>query len=304
MTRRALGKGLDALIPGAGDDRGSAAARTGQPVRPGQAGQVMRVGIDRIQPNPMQPRRDFDERGLQELADSIRQKGLLQPVLLRALPDGVYELVAGERRLRAARLAGLTQLPAIVYQIESEQEMLELALIENVQREDLNAIETARAYDLLIRECGLTQDAIAERVGKSRAAVANTIRLLGLPDKVQQMVQPGELSEGHARALLGITDARRQLALARKTVSAGLSVRAVEEQVRRATGSPGGARGGRKGAGEPLSPRLQAIVEEMQRALGTKISLKGSIKRGTLRIEYYSPDDLARICERLDVELD
>ena len=201
MARKALGKGLDALIPGAGDELTSTAAGKVKPGRPGQAGHVTKVRLKEISPNPHQPRKEFAREALEELAASIKQKGVLQPVLLRPARAGEgYELVAGERRYRAAQLAGLRTIPAIVYQIESDEEMLELALIENVQREDLNAIDTAGAYRQLSDEIGLTQEEIAERVGKSRTSVANTLRLLGLPQNVQEFVRTGQLSEGHARA--------------------------------------------------------------------------------------------------------
>jgi len=209
--------------------------------------------------------------------------------------------VAGERRFRAAQMAGLKTIPAILYQIETDEEMLEMALIENVQREDLNAIDTARAYRRLSEDCRLTQEAIAERVGKNRTSVANTMRLLGLPAEVQELVRADQLSEGHARALLGLNGKREQLVLARRIAGRGLSVRDTERIVRQMS-EPGG--GARRGAGPKLSPLLTTIVEEMQRALGTKVTLTGSEKKGSLRIDYYSADDLTRICDRLEIEID
>ncbi len=301
MSRKALGKGLDALIPGAGDDAESASGVGTEARRPGNAGVVTRIQIKSIKPNPLQPRKDFDRESLEELAESIRQKGVLQPILVRAAGEG-YELVAGERRLRASKLAGLKSIPAIVYVVESEADMLEISIIENVQREDLNAIDTALAYRKLVDDCSLTQEDVAERVGKSRAAVTNKMRLLGLPAEVQKRVRAGDLSEGHARALLGLSTKKEQAELARRVIGKGLSVRDVERMVRRITGEDNGER--KKKGGRELSPRLQAILEEMQRALGTKITLTGSEKKGSLKIEYYSPDDLTRICDRLDIELD
>ena len=302
MARKALGKGLDALIPGAGDEQISTAAGKAKPGRPGQAGQVTKVRLKEISPNPHQPRKEFAREGLEELAASIKQKGVLQPVLLRPAREGEgYELVAGERRYRAALLAGLRTIPAIVYQIESDEEMLELALIENVQREDLNAIDTAGAYRQLSDEIGLTQEEIAERVGKSRTSVANTLRLLGLPQNVQEFVRDGQLSEGHGRALLGLSSKGEQVKLAKRILSRGLTVRNVERIVREF--SEGKAKGTRRKGKSTLSPRLQAIVEEMQRALGTKVVLSGSESKGSLKIEYYSSDDLTRICDRLDIEI-
>ena len=179
--------------------------------------------------------------------------------------------------------------------------MLELSIIENVQREDLNAIDTALAYQRLAEDCSLTQEQISERVGKSRVAVTNKIRLLGLPSEVQKKVRAGELSEGHARALLGLPTKKQQVDLARRVIRQGLSVRDIERLVKRLAEDEGGEK---KKDRKELTPRLQAILEEMQRALGTKITITGSEKKGTLRIEYYSSDDLTRICDRLDVKLD
>lgn len=301
MPRKALGKGLDALIPGLGEEVPEAARDRSKPGRPGEPGTIAKVRLSQITPNPYQPRQDFDRESLEELADSIRQKGVLQPVLLRSAEEG-YELVVGERRFRAAKLAGLKTIPAIIYEVESDEDMLELSLIENVQREDLNPVDTALAYQRLTDECKLTQEQVAERVGKSRSAVANTLRLLGLPKEVQRALRSGELSEGHARALLPLTTKRQQAELARKVIKRGLSVRDVERLVRRLVeGKDSGE--GRK-VRKDLSPRLQAILEEMQRALGTKVSLTGSEKKGILKIEYYSSDDLTRICDRLDINLD
>jgi ParB family chromosome partitioning protein len=300
VARKALGKGLDALIPGAGDDRVSAAGEGARPVRPGQAGTVRKVRLSSIRPNPYQPRQEFEREALEELAASIKQKGVLQPVLLRPSEKG-YELVAGERRIRAAKLAGLRTIPAIIYDVESEEEMLELSLIENVQREDLNAIDAAQAFRRLSEDCELTQEQIAERVGKSRTAIANTMRLLSLPREVQKIIRSGELSEGHGRALLGLPTKKQQVELARRAARRQLSVRDVERVVRRITEEK--EKGG-KGGRTRLSPRLQALVEEMQRALGTKVAITGSEKKGMVKIEYYSADDLTRICDRLDINLD
>lgn len=298
MARKALGKGLDALIPGAGDGAASAAGAGSKPGRPGEAGTVAKIRLTAIKPNPYQPRQDFDRELLEELAASIRQKGVLQPVLLRSTEDG-YELVVGERRFRAAKLAGLKTIPAIVYDVETTEDMLELSLIENVQREDLNAMDTAKAYQRLAKECDLTQEQIAERVGKSRTSVANTLRLLGLPAEVQKAVRAGDLSEGHARALLGLATKKQQVDLARRAVRQQLSVRDIERLVRQMVeGKPG------RKVEKELTPRLQAVLEEMQRALGTKVTLTGSEKKGTLRIEYYTSDDLTRICDRLEISLD
>ena len=299
MARKALGKGLDALIPGAGDEIAASGKGT-EPGRPGESGSVLKIRLSNIRPNPYQPRREFDRETLEELAASIKQKGVLQPVLLRPAEKG-YELVAGERRYRAAKLAGLKTIPAIVYDVESEEEMLELSLIENVQREDLNAMDTAEAYKRLSDDCDLTQEQIAERVGKSRTAIANTMRILTLPGEVQKLIREDKLSEGHGRALLGLPTRKQQVELARRVAKNQLSVRDVERMVRRITGEKEG--GGKKGSTR-LTPRLQALVEEMQRSLGTRVAIAGSEKKGTVKIDYYSSDDLTRICDRLDVNLD
>ena len=299
MARKALGKGLDALIPGAGDELAAAGGRT-EPGHPGESGSVLKVRLSSIKPNPYQPRRDFDREALEELAASISQKGVLQPVLLRPAEKG-YELIAGERRYRAAKLAGLKTIPAIVYDVKDQEEMLELSLIENVQREDLNAIDTAEAYKSLSEDCDLTQEQIAERVGKSRTAIANTMRILTLPSEVQKLIREDKLSEGHGRALLGLPTRKQQVELARRAAKNKLSVRDVERMVRRITEEKDG--GGKQGSTR-LTPRLQALVEEMQRALGTRVAIAGSEKKGTVKIDYYSSDDLTRICDRLDVNLD
>ena len=299
MARKALGKGLDALIPGAGDELSASGEGTG-PGRPGESGSVLKIRLSRIRPNPYQPRREFDREALEELAASIKQKGVLQPVLLRPAEKG-YELVAGERRYRAAKLANLKTIPAIVYDVESEEEMLELSLIENVQREDLNAMDTAEAYKRLSDDCDLTQEQIAERVGKSRTALANTMRILTLPGEVQKLIREDKLSEGHGRALLGLPTRKQQVELARRAAKNQLSVRDVERMVRRITEKKEGD--GKLGSTR-LTPRLQALVEEMQRALGTRVAIAGSEKKGTVKIDYYSSDDLTRICDRLDVNLD
>lgn len=299
MARKALGKGLDALIPGAGDELSAAGEGIG-PGRPGESGSVLKVRLSRIKPNPYQPRREFDREALEELAASIKQKGVLQPVLLRPAEKG-YELVAGERRYRATKLAGLKTIPAIVYDVESEEEMLELSLIENVQREDLNAMDTAEAFKRLSEDCDLTQEQIAERVGKSRTAITNTMRLLTLPGEVQKLIREDKLSEGHGRALLGLPTRKQQVELARRAAKNHLSVRDVERMVRRITEEK--EEGGKQGSTR-LTPRLQALVEEMQRALGTRVAIAGSEKKGMVKIEYYSSDDLTRICDRLDVNLD
>jgi len=223
MRKRGLGRGLDALIPPAGGEAWEAGAGVGS--------NIVEIEVDRIKPNPFQPRHKMDQKALQELADSIRVHGILQPVVVRQVEDG-YQLVTGERRWRAAMLAGLKKLPAVIRQCD-DQEMIEFALIENLQREDINPIEEAEAYFQLARRFGMTQEEIAARVGKSRAAVANTMRLLQLPEPIKEAIRNGELSEGHGRALLALDDEQKMLHAFSLVQRHNLSVRQTEELVQR-----------------------------------------------------------------------
>lgn len=277
--RKALGRGLGALLPGA---EGAAGATE--------------VPLDAIAPAPHQPRQRFDQARLEELAASIRAHGILSPVILRQGRDG-YELVAGERRVRAARLAGLAAVPAVIREASSAR-ALELALVENIQREDLNPVEEAEAYRRLIDEFGLTQEEMARRVGRDRTSIANALRLLRLPRKVREDLQVGTLTEGHARALLGLEKAADQLRARDRIVRGGLSVRGAEALVRRMRGREGPRPSGR-GAGR--SPDLVALEEELQRALGTRVRIRRRGRRGTLEIAFTSDADLERICERIGV---
>lgn len=280
MNRSGLGRGLGALLPEAG-----------------RSGADTQLNLELIRPNPYQPRREFAAEALAELADSIRVHGVLQPITVRQAPDGHgYQLVAGERRLRAAKLAGLPTIPATVRAC-TERELLELALIENLQREDINALEAAISYRRCLDEFGLTQEELAVRVGKSRSAVANTLRLLRLPAAVQALLADGTLSEGHARALLSLADEERQLALARRAVTEALNVREVEALARGTRA--GGARKTRAERQEPASdPDVESFVARLSRRLGTKVELKpGPGAAGTLVISYYGLEDLERIAE-------
>lgn len=269
--------GLDALFPDMG------------PVEVGSP-QFTTCDPARVKPNRFQPRKRFSEEDLAELADSIRKQGLIQPLVLR--PDGAgYELVAGERRLRAASLAGLSEIPAVVVEV-SDEEMLLMAIVENVQREDLNPMEQAEGFHRLVSEFALTQEQVAERVGKKRPTVANFLRLMNLPAVIQDALREEAITMGHARALLGL-DNRPRLMLAFKTVvSKSLSVRATEELVEalKATGesAPESAR-------PPEAVHLQSLAEELSRHLGAKVKLKKKGKRGTLAIEFYSDSDLERL---------
>ena len=272
--RPALGRGLGALIPG-----GSPAERRG----------IINLGIEEIRPDRHQPRRHFDEAHIEELAESIRSKGVLLPLIVRRAPDG-YVLVAGERRWRAAQKAGLRELPAMVREV-TEKEAFELALIENIQREDLNPIEEAGAYKRLIEEHGLTQEELAARVGKDRSTVANALRLLRLPDAIKQAIVGGQLSMGHARALLAIPDEGDLRKAAEKVIAEQLSVRGAEALVQRLKSKrlPKERREGQGGA------QVRHLVEKLQRKLGTKVALRDSGDSGTLEIRYQNLAELDRI---------
>jgi len=277
MTRKALGRGLNALL------------RT---VETATAG-LVEVAIDQIDANPYQPRRAFSADKLQELADSIRASGLVQPVLLRR-SGARYQLIAGERRWRAARQAGLAVIPALVREI-GDRDALELALTENLLREDLNPLEAAQGYTVLQQKHGLSHEEIAAHLGLDRSTVTNTLRLLRLPPEVQQMIVEGTISAGHARALLGLDSAAAQLRLAKLTAKQGLSVRQVENLA-----ALRGLKPAKKpGAGEApkLDANLRAAVLEMERALGTRVKVRGNEKRGMIEISYFSPEDLNRLYE-------
>lgn len=282
MQKRGLGRGLSALLP--------AAAEAEPPV----SAAPMEVEIDAITPNPRQPRLSFDEGKLAELAASLRERGMLQPLLVRPAGHG-FELIAGERRWRAAMRAGLERVPVVVREA-SDHESLELALIENLQRDDLNAMEEARAYQRLREEFNWTQEEIAERIAKSRPAVANALRLLALPPEVQELVQQGKLRAGHARALAALEQPAAIIAAARQVVAQGLSTRETEMLARR-------LKSGKKARRSPAftAPEIVAWVERLQQHLGTKVRIRQRAggKQGRIEIEYYSPGDLVRIAEKL-----
>lgn len=281
MPKRGLGKGLDALIPG------DFQSETG--------GGAQYIPIHQIQPNPSQPRVDMDDNNLKELADSIQEHGIIQPLILtRNRDEEKYTLIAGERRLVAAGMAGLESVPAIVRDA-SDQERLELALIENIQREDLTPIEAARAYEKLQEEFGLSQEQIAGRVGKSRVAVTNTIRLLKLPESIQRAVAGGKVSEGHARALLGLPNKKAQEAALQTIEKNNLNVRQAEELVRKFSGEKPES----KKEKSPKPPEIKSIEDELRSQLGTKISINQGKKGGTIVIHYYSQEELEAIIKAI-----
>jgi len=280
--RKALGRGLDALIPGAGKT-----PVTLPVAMPAEAEQE--VAIERISPNPRQPRADFDEGTLGELATSIRAKGVIQPLLVRPCEGGRYELVAGERRLRAAERAGLSRVPVVVREV-SDAESLELAVIENVQRDDLSPLEEAVAYQRLLDEFGHTQEELAERVGKSRPAVANALRLLRLPEPIKHDLANRRITAGHARVLLSIENPEQQLRAARQIVARQMSVRDAESltATRRAAG--------RSAARDP---HRQALERELATALGTRVRIRPRGRGGRIEIEYYSNEQLQGLTDHL-----
>lgn len=300
MATKRLGKGLDALIPsGLGVDtkpNKAEAAGTKKEEQAESSSETL-VKITMVEPNRDQPRKNFDEDALQELADSIKQFGLLQPILVQQR-DGYYEIVAGERRWRAAKLAGLKEVPVIIRNL-TEQEIVEISLIENIQRENLNPIEEAQAYKKLLTEFNLKQDEVAERVSKSRAAVTNSMRLLKLSDEVQQMVISDMISTGHARALLAIEDADEQYALAQRIFDEKLSVRDIEKLVK-SIGKPAKEKK-EKEKNESLEAVYQDIQEKLKQRLGTKVAVSGKGDgAGKIEIEFYSHDDLERILDVLN----
>ena len=286
MKRKALGKGLSSLIPSSINRVPAPAAPAASPSRPAE----LRIEVSKIRPNPRQPRRSFDDAALDELAGSMKAQGLLQPVVVRPLADGQFELIAGERRWRAAQRAGIHQIPAVVRDVPDEK-VLELALIENLQREELNAIEEAEAYRILADDLELSHSEIAQRVGKQRTTVANALRLLNLPEPVKNMVRDRLISMGHARALLALEDAKEIESLARRIVAEGLSVRDVESRAKRPAGTK--PRPGRPT--KPIDPNVAAAESTLQRALGTKVRIAGNGTVGRVEIHYHSADELDRV---------
>jgi ParB family transcriptional regulator, chromosome partitioning protein len=291
-TKLVLGRGLASLIPRAGP---AATEPTGSREDDGQTDEVVaHISLERIARNPYQPRADFDPVALDELKRSILEKGIIQPITVRRVPGG-YQLISGERRVRAAREAGLTRVPAYLIRVRSDEEMLELALIENLQRERLNPIEIGISYRRLIEECQLTQEQVAERIGKERSTITNFLRLLKLPDEIQHEVRKGELSAGHARALLSIEDRKRQLALMRRILKRGLSVREVERLVR---DHEGGKRPASRPALRVTDSGTTSVEDRLRQLLGTRVQIKQvSGGKGEIVIEYYSADDLDRLLE-------
>lgn len=278
MKKGGLGKGLDAIFAENAADANSTVA----------------VKISEIEPNRDQPRKEFSDEAMNELADSISQHGILQPLLVRPRLTGGYQIVAGERRWRAARMAGLTEVPVIIREMD-DAEFMELALIENLQREDLTPLEEAKGYSSLMDSHGFTQDEISKTVGKSRPAVANALRLLSLPEEIQKMLDSGELSAGHGRALLAFKSREEMVNAAKKVVANGLSVRELEKMAKNQDNKPVEI----KRTGNHFYEEVRLALGE---SLGRKINISGTKKKGVLQIEFYGEDDLKALLSELNSE--
>jgi len=303
VAKFGLGKGLGALIP-------EHQQFFEQSLEEQSASIVKLVSIEDLVPNPDQPRKTFTQESLDDLAESIRRHGLLQPLLVHQEKSGKYIIIAGERRYRAAQIAGLEQLPVIVRNQDDENHRIELSLVENIQREDLDPIEEAQAYAKLMEITGATQEGVAEMVGKSRVAVANTLRLLKLPEDMQVQLKQGIISPGHARALLSIEEETERRRLFEHIQLNNLSVRQAEQEAQKIQGLLQGKRTKTRKQLDslktieeiPLDPHLKELMEKLIERLGTKVEISGSIDTGTIKIHYFSREDLERIYEVLKIE--
>jgi len=301
-ANRGLGRGLDALLGGVREDEKVTS----------DSSEVRMIPITAITPNPHQPRREFSEDALNDLCASIQTRGVLQPVLIRPLGADRFELVAGERRLRASKLAGLTEIPTLLREM-NDQESLAIALIENLQREDLNAVEEALGYQRLQQEFGLSQEELARQVGKSRSTVANSLRLLNLPEAVQKDIQVGSISAGHGRAIMAVTDGEIQSLLHQRIEENGLTVRQAEAQAtfwKQNGRLPGAEEVGQaatslkaaKVAAKPLDPRLESLQESLGGLLGIKVKISGSPEKGKVTVSYADEESLKSFVEKLGGE--
>ena len=286
MHRKALGKGLEALFSSSLQDEVTDEVPAGR--------RIITVPVNDIIPNREQPRVQFSEEAMEDLKKSIVENGILEPPVVRRRGD-FFELVVGERRFRAAKALNFDTIEVIVMDVESDEKMLVLSLIENIQREDLNAIEEGKAYQQIMNKMNLTQEDVASVVGKSRSTVANTVRLLNLSERVQAMVSDGTLAPGSARALVPVEDVELQYKLAKKIASGGLTSRKTEALVKRTLSEKPGDDAPKK----QLSPFVENIREDIQRILGTEVKIKGNEEKGKIEIDYYSQDDLSRILESI-----
>jgi ParB/RepB/Spo0J family partition protein len=304
QQRRGLGKGLGALIPTAPAEQQTASRDESAPNGAGPdpvlvaGAHFAELPIDSITPNPRQPRQTFDEEALEELSESISIVGLLQPIVVRELRTGGYELIMGERRLRASKLAGVETIPAIVRET-GDDDLLRDALMENLHRQQLNALEEAAAYQQLLDDFGATHEELATRIGRSRPHITNTLRLLNLPPAVQRRVAAGVLSAGHARALLGLDSPERQEQLATRIVAEGLSVRAVEELIALGEGGDTKQAVRRKTGNKPVNPRIEELAAELSERYETKVSVDLGRRKGKIVVEFGSIEDLERIIDAM-----
>lgn len=292
--RKALGKGLHALLPSRNTSATAPATEHSGGI---PAGNTQSVPIEQLAPNPDQPRRDFDPAALQELTHSIERDGIIQPIIVRRAAPNLYQIIAGERRWRAAKAAGLTEVPVIL-RTADDQQVLELALVENIQREDLNPIELAIAFHRMAGELGMSHDQIGHKTGKERTTITNSVRLLQLPHDIQNLIAARQLSAGHARALLKFDDVEIQREIAARCVGEGWSVRQIEEFTR---SKPAAQRKAKtKPNDAPLDPNVKFAVQELERVLGTRVRIvERAGGAGRIEIDYYNPDDLSRVYERI-----
>jgi ParB family chromosome partitioning protein len=292
--KQALGKGLDILFSGSAPEIKTEESKTKEQKTKGES--ILFIKIDNIKTNPYQPREDFDETSLKELADSIKQRGVIQAISVRKIGENSYELLSGERRMRAAKAAGLEKIPAFVLDVSTKEDLLEISLIENIQRKDLNALEVAKGYHRLITECNLKQEVVAEKVGKSRSAVTNFLRLLKLPEEIKQSISKGEITEGHARAILAVNDETGQINFWKRIIGENLTVRRAEELTKKIKSKPK-----EKKIFEVTNQDKAAInflEEKFREHFGTKVKIKPKTKNsGDIIIEYYTPEDLERIVD-------
>lgn len=286
VRKRALGKGLSALIPDISPDDEAREA-------------INNVEVATVSPNPFQPRETFNPHSMEELKRSIAEKGIIQPISVRRIESG-FQLIAGERRLRAARDLGITTIPAFVLDVSTDEEMLELSIIENIHREDLNPVDIANGYFRLIKECKLTQEDVSQKVGKDRSTVANFLRLLKLPRRIQESLQRNELSMGHARALISLPSSEDQIQLWTKIVQKGLSVRKVELLVKQIANREITFK--QKPPSQEISFYIRDAEDRLRRFLATQIKITSKAKGGKIEIEYYSDDDLGRLVELITSE--
>ncbi|HQV61355.1 MAG TPA: ParB/RepB/Spo0J family partition protein [Chitinophagaceae bacterium] len=300
QNKELLGKGIRSLLQSIDTDLKTSSGHLKTTVVENVTG-TNRIAIDEIETNPKQPRRDFDEKAMQELADSIRLHDIIQPVTVSRLANGKYRLISGERRLRASKLAGLKDIPAYIRQANDAQ-LLELALLENLQREDLNAMEVSLSYKRMMEELDYTQEQVAERMGKDRSTVANFIRLLKLPPDIQLAVKNGELSMGHARALINVDTVDKQLFIFKEIKEKGLSVRQTEALVRNMYKQGGAVK---KSSKSHLSPAFQRIEDKLASHFSTRVKLRNSRNgSGQIIIDYYSQEELNKILGQMDAQLD